>query len=220
MKWDKYYILNMEDSLLMKKNITRMQRWLDRLSCASEKKKWNSALIEADCLHAELRKTREDILNEARNEAIAVKKTAMGRHRVFVAVRASVVAVLIVCSASLPSAVEADRPWPVVGTKTVYVKEDRLSWVTPEEEELLLTLRSEMSKSDLVTANIAAKTQRVAVASPKNISRADGKGTTNVSNAATGNTAPAGVDNEDLLALIQIGEKALRGDTRAITIIN
>lgn len=220
MRWDKYYILNMEDRLLMKKNITRMQRWLDRLSCACEKGKWNSALIEADCLHAELRKTRGEILNEARNEAIAVKKTSLGRYRVFAVVRASAVAVLIVCSASLPSALEADRSFHVVGTKTVYVKEDRLSWVTPEEEELLLILRSEMSKSDLATANIAAKNQRAAGVSPPNISRADGKETTNVSKAATGNIAQAGVDNEDLLALIQIGEKALRGDTRAIAIIN
>lgn len=204
----------------MKKNITRIQRWLDRLSGACEKEKWNTALLEADCLHAELCKTREDILHEARNEVMATKKLAMGRHRLFMVARTSVVAMLIVCSASLPSAVEADRPWSSVSTNTIYVKDDRLSWVTPEEEELLLVLRSEMSKSDLTAANTAAKTQRAAKVSAPNNLRAAGIKTTRVSNATTGNKAPGGVDNEDLLALIQIGEKALRGNARAITIIN
>lgn len=204
----------------MKKNITRMQRWLDRLSGACEKEKWNSALLEADCLHAELSKTREDILNEARKEVLAAKEPAMGRRSLFMAARAAAVAVLIVCFASLPSAVEADRPWSAESTHTVYVKDDRLSWVTPEEEELLLVLRSEMSKSDLTAANTAAKTQRTAEASPRNISRAAGKDTAKVSKTTAGNKAAGGVNNEDLLALIQIGEKALRGDARAITIIN
>lgn len=207
----------------MKKNIARIQRWLDRMSSACEGHKWDSALIEADCLSAEVRKTREEILDSARGER-KEKTYSDGRRRLFMALRTASVSFAIILAASLPSALEADKPL-VSTAKTVQAKEDRLSWVTPEEEALLLSLRSEMSKGDLITAGAAAKTQA---------RKPDGAAPGNAVNAAADKAQPDGaqekaknekkaangVMQEDLTALVQIGEKALRGSSPAVKIIN
>lgn len=204
----------------MKKNIERIQRWLDRLSSACEKDRWDSALIEADCLSAEVGKTREEIwgvVTGTREE----KPSPFGRHGVFMAMRTASVAFVIVLAASLPAALEADKPWPAV-TNTVYVKEDRLSWVTHEEEELLLALRAEMSKADLIAAGAEAQARSAPAA--RNTVRPAARGAvsdSNVVNAAKPETRQvSSITNEDLAALVQIGEKALRGNRPAIKVIN
>lgn len=200
----------------MKRNMTRIRRWLDRLSSACENERWDSALVEADCLSAEVRQAREKIWTAAQNHRIE-KRRMIGRHQLFVVVRTAGAALLIVFAASLPSAIEADKLWDVVSTKTVYVKEDRLSWVTPEEEELLLVLRAEMSKSSLAAAGAAAKVQPAAAKS-RLVPGTDA--VTNAKSAVTDNKGTNDVSNEDLLALVQIGEKALRENAPAIKIIN
>lgn len=206
----------------MNKNIARIQKWLDRMSGACGEQKWASALIEADCLSAEVRKTREEILGVVRS-AQAEKPTFQGRHRLFAVGRTASVAFAIVLAASLPLALEADRPWQP-SVKTVYVQEDRLSWVTPEEESLLLSLRSEMSKGELITAGAAAKTQ---MKTQNRIVSKNTGGTIKKIAASGGAVMPSpdarAVDtviNGDLTALVQIGEKALRENSRAIKIIN
>lgn len=207
----------------MKKNVARIQRWLDRMSSACEGHKWDSALIEADCLSAEVRKTREQILDSARGER-REKTWSDGRRRLFLALRTASVSFAIILAASLPSALEADKPlMPAV--KTVYVKEDRLNWVTPEEEALLLTLRSEMAKGDLIAAGASAKTRarkRDDVSSEKtgNSAIRDTRQGGGQEKARNEKTAANSVTNEDLTALVQIGEKALRGSSPAVEIIN
>lgn len=197
----------------MKKNIKRIQRWLDRFSCACDNEKWDSALIEADCLSAEVSKAREAIWRAVLSTEKA-RRISFSRRGAFMAFRTVAVSLLIVFAASIPSALEADKPWNAADTmKTIYVKEDRLSWVTPEEEELLLVLRAEMSKNSLTEAAIAAKTQ------PKKDSARQEKAPA-MQVGRAGKDTVGEVTNEDLLALVQIGEKALRGNTPAIKIIN
>ena len=53
----------------MKKKIARIERWLNRLSAACETKRWDSALVEADCLSAEVREIREDLTHMLENDA-------------------------------------------------------------------------------------------------------------------------------------------------------
>lgn len=218
MRRDKYYIPGMEATPVMKKNIERIQRWLDRLSCACEKDRWDSALIEADCLSAEVGKTREEIwsaVTGVREE----KRSAFSGRQMFMVVRTASVALVIVFAASLPLAREADKPW-TAATNTVNIKEDRLSWVTPEEEELLLTLRAEMSRVDMAAAETAASARRAPTT--KNTAGAGGRAPSDngakITRAET--KAANGINNEDLAALVQIGEKALRGNTPAIKVIN
>lgn len=209
----------------MKKNIARLQRWLDRLSSACDGSKWDSALIEADCLSAEIRKTREEILDSA-CRVFAEKPVSHCKRRIFTAMRAVSVAFFIVLAASLPSALEADKSGQQA-VKTVYIKDDRLSWVTPEEESLLLELRSEMSKGDLIAAGAAAKSQTKV---NNEVAYTNAKGTTNSTRKKVSsdgsetvkreNKAASGVTDEDLTTLVQIGEKALRGSSPAIKIIN
>lgn len=207
----------------MKKNVARIQRWLDRMSSACEGHKWDSALIEADCLSAEVRKTREEILDSARGER-KEKTWSGGRRRLFMALRTASVSFAIILAASLPAALEADKPL-TSAVQTASVKEDRLSWVTPEEEALLLSLRSEMSKGDLITAGAAAKTQArkpdgAASGNARNGSLNEARQGGGQEKARKETVAANGVTQEDLTALVQIGEKALRGNSPAVEIIN
>lgn len=207
----------------MKKNIARIQRWLDRMSSACEGNKWDSALIEADCLSAEVRKTREEILDSARCER-SERARPYGRWRLLHALRIASVSFAIILAASLPSALEADKPL-IPSVTNVYAKDDRLSWVTPEEEALLLTLRSEMSRGGLITAGAAAKTQarKSGGAAPENIQNGAGNEVRPggaQEKARNEKTAANSVTHEDLAALVQIGEKALRGSSPAVKIIN
>ena len=57
----------------MKKKISRIQRWLDRLSTACETGRWDSALVEADCLSAEVREIREDLTLKLENDHAAAR---------------------------------------------------------------------------------------------------------------------------------------------------
>lgn len=207
----------------MKKNVARIQRWLDRMSSACEGHKWDSALIEADCLSAEVRKTREEILESARGE-LGAKTRTDGRRRLFMALRTASVSFAIILAASLPSALEADKP-QTSAAETIYVKEDRLSWVTPEEETLLLTLRSEISKGDLITAGAAAKTQarkpdNEASGKARSVAASEAQQGGGQEKARKETVAANSVTQEDLTALVQIGEKALRGNSPAVEIIN
>ena len=204
----------------MKKNIDRIQRWLNRLSGACELEKWDSALFEADCLSAEVSKTRDEIWCAAQDEYTA-RKAPVNRRTVYLAARSAGVAMLIVFAASLPAAVEADRPWTAAHqTRTVYVKEDRLSWVTPEEEELLLVLRAEAARASVNAAEAAAKTQHARTAQVKKAPSRQVTASVNAASDTIDRKQPQGVTNEDLLALIQIGEKALRVSSPAITVIS
>lgn len=217
---DKYYIPAMRERYVMKKNTQRIRRWLDRLSSACESEKWDSALIEADCLSAEVRQTREKICDAANNRNM-MKRSLIGRRQVFMVTRTTVAALLIVFAASLPSAIEADRPWSATNdTKTTYVKEDSLSWVTPEEE-LLLVLRSEMSRSSLTIAGAAANIQSKGTDVVKNNQVQSTVGASDSSGQTRGEKKEAAdMNNEELMALVQIGERALRGNAPAVTIIN
>jgi len=208
----------------MKKNIDRIQRWLNRLSGVCELEKWDSALFEADCLSAEVSKARDEIWCAAQDE-YAARKAPVNRRTVYLAARSTGVALLIVFAASLPAAVEADRPWTATHqTRTVYVKEDRLSWVTPEEEELLLVLRAEAARAGANAAEAAAKTQHAhttqVAAQVKKVPPRQVTASVNAASDTIDRKQPQGVTNEDLLALIQIGEKALRVSSPAITVIS
>lgn len=206
----------------MKKNVKRIQRWLDRLSGACEQEMWDSALIEADCLEAEVRKTRNELLGAA--QGVQVREAPfLNRGAFSFAARSVGVAFLIVCSASVPSAIEADRPWTSVQPVTARVAQDRLSWVTPEEEELLLVMRAEMAKDNLTTAAMAAKQlPSPAPRAKKNETKPlAAEPETPTAQPATVKQQPSqGISNEDLMALIRVGEKALKRSSPAIVVIN
>lgn len=195
----------------MNKKTARLQRWLDRLSVACDSRRWDSAVVEADCLSAEVRELRDDLWKMA-VESPAPHARIFSRSAVTMTLRSAAIAMLIVMASTLPIAVEADRPWsaPTVATKAEKETE-HLGWVTQEEEELLHVLRTELN---------SAKPAAASAVKPAPARRNVAKQTPPAQlESAPRKSSGADIRPEDLLSLIQAGEKALRGGEPAIRVI-
>jgi len=201
----------------MKKKIARIHRWLNRLSSACESRRWDSAIVEADCLDAEVRELRKDLCS-------LLDDPETSNHRVFSAgtvgmsIKSIGIAVFIVLASTIPLAVEADRPWGDVSAKVSAEKSsEHLSWVTEEEDQLIHMLRADLSsKNGSFSAN-AENFKPAPVSSAKKTVKTTGPQTLKTEVKERTDTL---VTTEDLLALIQVGEKALRGRDSMIKIIN
>ena len=205
----------------MKKKISRIQRWLDRLSTACDTGRWDSALVEADCLSAEVREIREDLTHKLESDYCPAPGI-FSRSAVAMSIKSVGIAIFIVMVSTIPLAVESERPWTAqTDTKAAQGPGDEiLAWVTREEDELLRTLRSDLSGQNAG----AIQTESVFSAPVKKRTSAQAKREIVVVSEipAVRNTpvrSEAGISAEDLMALLQIGEKALRGDTPAIKVI-
>ena len=205
----------------MKKKISRIQRWLDRLSTACETGRWDSALVEADCLSAEVREIREDLTLKLENDHAAARGI-LSRSAVTMSIKSVGIALFIVMVSTIPLAVESERPRTAqnVSKPAQSNGEEILTWVTREEEELIRTLRADLSGQNAGSA----KTEKVFSVPVKKRTAAEAK----KENAMVSempfalNTQVRSetlISPEDLLALLQIGEKALRGDAPAIKVI-
>lgn len=205
----------------MKKKISRIQRWLDRLSAACDKERWDSALVEADCLSAEVREIREDLAHMLENEQTSTAAIFSGS-AVTMSIRSIGIALFIVMVSTIPLAVESERPWtPQTASVPLHNNgEEVLAWVTREEDELLRTLREDLSGQNI--GRTAAQGIFSAPAKKGTVARTPEKEIIVSEKSAVRESSvrsEAGISAEDLLALLQIGEKALRGDTPAIKVI-
>ena len=205
----------------MKKKISRIQRWLDRLSAACDKERWDSALVEADCLSAEVREIREDLAHMLENEQTSTAAIFSGS-AVTMSIRSIGIALFIVMVSTIPLAVESERPWTpqAVSVPLHNNGEEVLAWVTREEDELLRTLREDLSGQNI--GRTAAQGIFSAPAKKGTVARTPEKEIIVSEKPAVRESSvrsEAGISAEDLLALLQIGEKALRGDTPAIKVI-
>ena len=216
----------------MKKKITRLKRWLDRLSKACDARQWSSAVAASDCLNAEARELREELygilMEDSRDFRSTKMLSIMPMH-----IKTIGIALLIVSLTSIPIATESEKNASMISKtsseNTLNMK--NLSWLTKEEAELLTVFRSNFTESSnmaltpiKITASTSVNNKKIA-----NQSAYDGRknhkeefpienfkrNTQEVqSKSFVKNTA-----HEDLLSLIQVGERALRGDTFGIKVV-
>lgn len=212
----------------MVNKISRLQRWLDRLGAACDSKHWDAAVVEADCLSAEVREVREELWKLAMEEPSAAGRI-FSREGMAMSFKSVVIAMLIVMFSTLPIAVESEKPWSQAGS--VAQKElpsAHLSWVTNDEDELLQVLRAGLNAGN-PSANMALNPAFAAAppALKKNAARNTAVQKTAVQTPGVraaitakplGKTE-ASLTQEDMLALIQVGEKALRGGEPAIKVM-
>ncbi len=195
---------------------TRLQKWLDRMTAACDNKKWKSAVAEADCLSAELRLVREELWEKAEESAVPKRQFSLRAYAAFSA-RSLGIAMAIVCLCTFPIAVESGRPNAVAALPTgAESKFDEFTLVTTEEKELLQLLRTSLKESNVA---VQKAEKNVPAAKPKLTAKITESRITDVPKQ----TPPVRAEKikpEELLTLIQIGEKSLRGDTPTIKIIN
>lgn len=201
----------------MTQKTARLQRWLDRLTAACENKKWKSAVAEADCLSAELRSVREELWEKA-EESVEPKRPFNFRTCAAFGARSFGIAMAIVCFCTFPIAVESGRPHNVAALPTTVEKNkfEEITFVTAEEKELLQMLRAELNESNVAVR--AAEKEKPA-AQRKLTAKIVERQITDVP-AKAPDVRPERIKPEELLTLIQIGEKSLRGDAPAIKIVN
>lgn len=200
----------------MTQKTARLQRWLDRMTAACENKKWKSAVAEADCLSAELRLVREELWEKA-EESAAPKRSFNFRTCASFGARSFGIAMAIVCLCTFPIAVESGRPQNIAALPTgAENKFEEFTLVTAEEKELLQMLRANLKES-----NEAVRTAEKEAPSVKRklTAKIVERQITDVPEKVPA-ARPERIKPEELLTLIQIGEKSLRGDTPAIKIIN
>ena len=208
----------------MKTNTVRLQRWLDRLTAACSNSKWKSAVAEADCLSAELKQMREELWQQAECQK---QEPALLRFKNCAAFsgKSLGIAMIIICMCAFPVAIESGGSMTASVPTGAESKFEELALVTTEEKELLQMLRTNLNDKNItvraaqVPAPSAGGTKKTvpvktaqAVPAPK------------PQTAAVPAVNPADqkktIKAEDLLTLIKIGEKSLRGSDSAIKIIN
>ncbi|WP_281681255.1 hypothetical protein [Synergistes jonesii] len=204
----------------MKQKITRLQRWLDRLAAACESRKWKSAVAEADCLSAELKQVREELWEEAEAENVKIPLSVRAGNMVFSGAKSFAVAIIIICLTTLPIAVESGIPSMSASLPSVSAgRSEEFAIVTSEEKELLTMLRRSLNDSNVAVraAEIRSPDSKRAFSSVPVQKRANAP-------AAPAQARPKAENNkikpEDLLTLVQIGEKSLRGGEPAVKIVN
>ena len=179
-------------------------------------KAWNSAIAELECARAELDSASREIW-----EAAAAAET--GTHaRSLRGPRAALlqvvpVAVLILFLAVGPTSMDSTRS----SRSVAFEAAPSVDWVTPDEKILLENLRKSLS-GNLAQSAPEGPAERIAVGRPPGKNRLPGPAEagepaqSQVPKVAADRGMP--VAAEDLLSLIQVGQRALRSDEEALRI--
>ncbi len=182
----------------MEKKIARISRWLDRCTRACSARSWKNALLDMECAKAELEEARSELWVRAERDG----ETAPSAGKAVRVLCISSLSILLLLSVAAPVAMQ-----PAFLSQTV--SEPALEWVTSDEKALLAALRKNLSEANL--AYLSEGTPAVSSFQPEEGAgkeRARGTDKKNVP-AAKQWTSRDG-DMDSILALVQIGQNALR----------
>ena len=127
----------------MEKKMNRIQRWLDRCVTACKSGAWGSALMEVECLEAEIKSAREEIWAKAMIAPSVRKPTFrfFWRHLF----RVSTVTLALLFALVLPLSLESEKRG---GSFNALSEEGMFTWVTLDEGKMLEALRSDLSENN------------------------------------------------------------------------
>lgn len=195
----------------MEKKIARLRRWLDRLACACENRRWDFAVAEADCLSAELKNVREDIVSLLAAEDLPHRRM-FSIESVGISLRSALLSLLMLLALCAPLSVDADRPFAAPQARALPdANDEHLSWVTDEEERLIKALRSDLNNNNPSAIMFAAKPKA------RNMTAKLPQPRVQVEPAAA--ARDASLAPEEMLALVQAGERALHEKDPVIKVI-
>lgn len=195
--------------------IARLQRWLDRLTATYENKKWASAIAEADCMSAELRAFREDLsakLSETSDNEIVCWHKSFTPY-----IKVVGTAMLLVCLCAFPVSVESSRPHDIAALPTG-VENKEFLLVSSEERELLQMLRANLRDNN--PGFVMAEEKPAITAKQARVPTRTTARTPQKAQEISERPKAYAINPQDMLTLIQIGERRLRGDSPVIRIVN
>ena len=188
----------------MEKKIARISRWLDRCARACSARSWKNALLDMECAKAELEEARSELWVRAERDG----ETAPSAGKAVRVLCISSLSILLLLSVAAPVAMQ-----PAFLSQTV--PEPALEWVTSDEKALLAVLRKNLSEANLVY--LSEGTPSVSSFQP-----GEGTGKERQRGADKKNVPPVKQltnrdgDTDSILALMQIGQNALRGSESPI----
>lgn len=200
----------------MEQNVRRISKWIERCALACRLKKWPEALLEIECARAELETVRSGLWERAEEESLGRVRVS-SREWVF-PFRVALVGGLLLLCAALPLSTE-DPGFSAysVARNSVTV----LEFVTPDERDLLRAMRSSLSEwaersGSSSGTDVPLRAKSTVAAVPREVERAvPARGTTPstllvVRERAEEKEKRGTVPLEDVMALVQKGERALR----------
>jgi hypothetical protein len=220
---------------LLDRRLRRIERWLRRLMSACGCEEWSSALMEAECMEAETKGLRDDLWRTVENETCRAARRSLAS--VLIAgVKVSFIAMFIVLSSVFPLSVDQDRP------PSTFSMESEGLFANNREGEILNSLKRTLSGrnrersvlyadspsvggGEQATASVAKSGGRVepVAETQRTASKTTPVVESDLSQAAA-EAAPAektpvrhepSVD--DVISLIQVGQRALRLSERAVS---
>lgn len=209
------------DDARIERRAHRIERWLKRCLAACRCGSWSSALMEIECMEAEAKGLRDDLWAAAEAEASG-RRLRSGRARAFFVMRVALITAIFVVSLSIPLSVDQDRPFRAFDLGTIEL-------LSRSESELISALRQSLSEANegrsIVTVEVrpapapAANARGAASAAERRqerrvrVVRADEQKPTET---AEERRSPS---IEEVLSLMQIGERALRMPETAVKVI-
>jgi hypothetical protein len=217
------------DKNVFDKRLKRIERWLKRCVEACRCGAWAEAIMEIGCMEAETREFREELWEKAENEAARIPERSL-KKTLFCCLKVASLSAVFVLAAGLPLSTEQDRVF-------YGFQPDSIALLTSTESDILNALRETLSNRNTGTVVLsielpdsielpaqaspgaaAAETERPARRAPA-VRIAE---TAAAPSAAIPASEPKEQESptvEEVISLIQIGQRALRVSEPAVTIM-
>lgn len=226
----------------LNKRLSRIDRWLRRCAVACRCGSWNSALMEIECMEAEARGVREELWDIAAREAEGRIRRPL-RVRFFAAARTIGLALVMVMLIGFPLSVDQDAPAGGFGAGG-----NSVAVLTSTEGDILEALRASLSdrNADRVVLTFDRARDEDAEDPPRGAASATaqpaGKGglrprgaqnakgvkpenqgepsaAVTPAKTSAGREEPEEPSVEEVISLIQVGQRALRVSEPAVKIV-
>ena len=205
-------------SALMERHLKRVERWLKRCITACKCGSWGDALAEAECLEAETKGLREKLWTAAADDALRVPSRGMG-HSLFAALKIVVLALAIVLSAVIPIAFD-----PESGVLEFAPQRESVVLLSSTESDMINALRESLSSGNSGTVVISVEIPKEVTAAPE--SR---RGAAMAAETISEPHPQEPVEEEipavrrpsadEVISLIQVGQRALRSSEPGVTVV-
>jgi hypothetical protein len=212
------------------KRLKRIERWLKRCVEACRCGAWAEAIMEIGCMEAETREFREELWEKAECEAARIPQRSL-KKTLFCCMKVAALSAVFVLSAGLPLSTEQDRAF-------YGFQPDSIALLTSTESDILNALRETLSNRNTGTVILSIELpESIEPPVPRSLGAAaaetemPARRAPAVRIAETAGTAPPeatpapepkeqeGPTVEEVLSLIQIGQRALRASEPAVTIM-
>ena len=217
-------MMNRSKNALVDRHLKRVESWLKRCVVACKCGSWGDALAEAECLEAETKGLREKLWDATRDEALDIPEQGM-MHSVFATVKITVLAMAMVLSAVIPISLDAEFG---SGALNFASQGESVVLLSSLENDIINALRENLSGGNNGRVVISLEAPQTATTAESN--RGAAMAAERAGTAPRIAEPPQAADEEDaashrrpsaeeVIALIQVGQRALRSSEPGVIVV-